>query len=95
MQMTTRNRASFIKALANALHNTIAIVIIGIIAIVVATSCGTVRTHAGIEHEFSHDFDRGYYYDHGYHHGHHKHHKKHKKHHKHHHHDDDAIMMAQ
>ena len=43
------------------------------------TSCGTIRTHGGIEHEYEYNFD-----------GHHhhkpkKHHKKHHKHTKHHH----------
>ncbi len=43
------------------------------------TSCGTIRTHGGIEHEYEYNFD-----------GHHhhkpkKHHKKHHKHKKHHH----------
>lgn len=49
---------------------------------IAAPSCGTIRTHAGIEHEYRYDFDDGHDY--------HK-HKKHKKHHKkhrHHHHDD-------
>lgn len=55
-----------------------------------ATSCGTIRTHAGINHEYEYNFDDGYYYDYGHHHKKpKKHHKKHKKHHhKHHHHDD-------
>lgn len=55
------------------------------------TSCGTIRTYGGIEHESSYDFDGNGYY---------KHRKKHKKHHKkskkhpkkhrdHRHHDDD------
>ncbi|MDE6197265.1 MAG: hypothetical protein K2F91_05305 [Muribaculaceae bacterium] len=48
---------------------------------IVAPSCGTIRTHAGIEHDYRYDFD-----DYGHHHKHKKHHKKHKKHHKHHHH---------
>lgn len=55
-----------------------------------ATSCGTIRTHAGINHEYEYSFDDGYY-DYGHHHKKHKkhkkHHKKHKKHH-HKHHDD-------
>ena len=59
------NRKSFLKALMNALHSTMAIVIIGIIAIVIGSSCGSVRTHAGIEHEYSHNFDTGHYYGHG------------------------------
>lgn len=66
------------------------ILIVGSIIVgLTATSCGTVRTHAGINHEYEYNFDDGYYdYDH-----HHKkpkkHHKKQKKHHhKHHHHDD-------
>ena len=45
-------------------------------------SCGTIRTHAGIEHDYRYDFDDGYRH-------HHKKHKKHKKYHKkhgHHHH---------
>lgn len=51
------------------------------------TSCGTIRTYGGIEHESTYDFDgRGYYKPK-------KHHKKpkkhHKKHHGHHHHDHD------
>ncbi|MEZ3521780.1 MAG: hypothetical protein K1V78_09820 [Muribaculaceae bacterium] len=44
------------------------------------TSCGTIRTHGGIEHEYEYNFD-------GHHHHHKpkKHHKKHHKHKKHHH----------
>ena len=26
-----------------------------------APSCGSIRTHAGIDHEYSYDFDDGYY----------------------------------
>lgn len=53
-----------------------------------ATSCGTIRTHAGINHEYEYNFDDGYY-DYGHHHKKHKKpHKKHKKHHHKHHHDD-------
>ena len=80
MQQSADNRKSFLKALMNALHSTMAIVIIGIIAIVIGSSCGSVRTHAGIEHEYSHNFDCGYYYGHGDGHcyRHDKHHKKHK-----------------
>ncbi len=46
-------------------------------------SCGSIRTHAGIEHDWGCDFD-----DYGHRHKHKK-HKKHNKHrhHKHHHHD--------
>ena len=43
------------------------------------TSCGTIRTHGGIEHEYEYNFD-----DH-HHHKPKKHHKKHHKHKKHHH----------
>ncbi len=51
------------------------------------SSCGSIRTYGGIEHEYKYDFDKDGHYKH------HKHkkHKKHKhdkKHHKHHHHDD-------
>ncbi|MDE6526302.1 MAG: hypothetical protein K2L75_03525 [Muribaculaceae bacterium] len=53
---------------------------------IVAPSCGTIRTHAGINHEYSYDFDDGYYKHH--HKKHKKHHKKHHKHKHHHHHDD-------
>ncbi len=46
------------------------------------SSCGTVRTYGGIEHEYEYDFDGGK------HHKHKKHkHKKNKKYYKHHHHD--------
>lgn len=55
------------------------------------SSCGTIRTHGGIEHDYEYNFD-----GHGHHHKHHKpkkhkKHKHHKKHHDrhHHHHDDD------
>ncbi|MDE5988211.1 MAG: hypothetical protein K2H17_02320 [Duncaniella sp.] len=49
------------------------------------SSCGTVRTHWGMEHEYQYDFPDGS----GHHHKHKKpKHKKH-KHHKHHHHHDD------
>lgn len=56
---------------------------IALLAGMFAPACGTIRTHAGIEHDYRYDFD-----DYGYHKKHHKHHKHHKKHHKHHHHDD-------
>ncbi len=58
------------------------------------SSCGTMRTHWGVEHEYNYDFDEGHPY-----HGKHKppkppkppkKHKKHKKHKHHHHHDDDC-----
>lgn len=68
------------------------ILIVGSIIVgLTATSCGTVRTHAGINHEYEYNFDDGYYdYDHHHHHKKpKKHHKKQKKHHhRHHHHDD-------
>ncbi len=47
------------------------------------TSCGSIRTFGGIEHEYSYDFD-----GHGYHHKKPKKPKKPKKHKKHHDHDD-------
>lgn len=49
------------------------------------SSCGTIRTYGGIEHDYEYDFD-----GHGHHHKHHK-HKKHKKHKKHHHHHHDGF----
>lgn len=53
---------------------------------IVLPSCGSIRTHAGIDHEWGYDFD-----DYGHHHKHkkYKHHKHKHKHHKHHHHHDD------
>lgn len=57
------------------------------------TSCGTIRTYGGIEHESTYDFDgRGYYRQHKpkkHHKKPKKHHKKHHGHHHHHDHDDD------
>lgn len=72
----------------NAIQSTIAIICMAIIAIIVG-SCGNIRTHAGIEHDYSYSFDDDYYHHH--HKKHKKHKKHHKKHHKHHHHDDDAM----
>ena len=38
------------------------ILIVGSIIVgLTATSCGTVRTHAGINHEYEYNFDDGYY----------------------------------
>lgn len=50
-------------------------------------SCGSIRTHAGIDHDWGFDFD-----DYGHHHKKHKKHHKHKHKHHHHHHDDDKMM---
>lgn len=71
--------------LRRALTHTISLLVIALIAILIGTSCGQIRTHAGIEHEYGYDFD----------HGHRHHHKKHKKHkhHGHHHHDDDDAVL--
>lgn len=60
--------------------------ILSLLLCFVVQSCGSIRTHAGIEHEYTYDFDDGGYY-HRKPKKHHKHHKKPKKHH-HHHHDD-------
>lgn len=55
---------------------------------IILPSCGSIRTHAGIDHDWGFDFD-----DYGHHHRKHKKHKKHHKHkHRHHHHDDDMMM---
>lgn len=65
--------------------------IIGLVILIagsaLTSSCGTLRTHWGMEHEYQYDFPDGGDH-HRYKHKKHKDHKKH-KHHKHHHDDDD------
>lgn len=54
----------------------------------ITSSCGTIRTYGGIEHEYEYDLDGHHHHKHKKHKKHKKHHKKHKHHHHHHDHDD-------
>lgn len=62
-------------------------VLLCLLMAIMLPSCGSIRTHAGIDHEWGYDFD-----DYGHSHKHKK-YKKHKKHHKPKHHSTTITMM--
>ena len=68
-----------LNPLRDALHHTVAIVCMAIIALLAACSCGSIHTRTTWEHGYNFDNGNPHY-------GHYKKHKKHKKHRKHKHH---------